>query len=137
VKRRASPPRGQPSAQSRFHDAVFRRYGASCLMCEHAPVDATVRQAYAKDLEWLQAAHVLPKRWLLGADKACADGGIVLCVYHHGRHDHWVERVPRVLLPPEAVAFADRIGLGWLLDKEYPEVDTVVRRATLRVIQPD
>jgi hypothetical protein len=41
------------------------------------------------------------------------------------------------LLPPEAIAFADRVGLGWLLDKEYPPLDTVVPRATLRVIQPD
>lgn len=124
MKRRAVTPRGQASSQSRFHDAVFRRYGATCLMCKHFPVDQAVREDRAKDLEWLQAAHVLPKRWLLGDEKACPDGGIVLCVYHHARHDHWVERLPRALLPAAAVTFAERTGLAWMLDREFPPTRT-------------
>lgn len=120
MKRRASRPQGQRSPQSRFHDGVFRAQGARCLMCIAFPVDAGTRAARLNDFEWLQAAHVIAKRDLMGDDKADARNGMVLCVYHHARHDHHVERVPRELLPAAAFAFVAESGLEWLLDREYP-----------------
>lgn len=89
-------------------------------MCREYPADREIREARPQDFEWLQAAHVIAKRGLTGADKEDSRNGMVLCVYHHGRHDHWVERVPRALLPECAFEFVDATGLGWLLDKEYP-----------------
>lgn len=121
-RRRAPTRRVQGrSPQQRFHDGVFRLNAAACLMCREYPVDEATRDARPLDFDWLQSAHVLAKRGLTGEQKSDPANGMVLCTYHHGRHDHWVERVPRVLLPAPAIAFADREGLGWLLDKEYPE----------------
>ena len=122
MKRRASRPTGQRSPQSRFHDGVFRAQRARCLMCVAYPVDSATRAARAADFEWLQAAHVIAKRDLLGDDKADPQNGMVLCCFHHARHDAFVERVPRELLPPSAFAFGERAGLMWRLDREYPTV---------------
>ena len=104
MKRRASRPVGQRSPQASFHDGVFRAQRARCLMCVAYPVDAETRAARPTAFDWLQAAHVIAKRDLMGDDKADARNGIVLCCFHHARHDHHVERVPRELLP--AAAFA-------------------------------
>ena len=120
MKRRASRPKGQRSPQASFHDAVFRAHGSRCLMCTAYPVGAESRAARPTDFEWLQAAHVIAKRALMGDDKADPRNGIVLCCFHHVRHDHHVERVPRELLPAAAFAFVAESGLDWLLDREYP-----------------
>lgn len=109
------------SPQQRFHDGVFRLNAASCLMCSEYPVDAATIAERPLDFDWLQSAHVLAKRGLFGDQKSDPENGMVLCTYHHGRHDHWVERVPRALVPAQAAAFAEREGLAWLFDKEYPE----------------
>ena len=120
MKRRASRPRHERSAQARFHDAVFRLNAARCVMCAEYPVDPETRAQRPEDFDWLQAAHVIPKRDLMGDDKADPENGLVLCCFHHARHDAWIERVPRELLPASAFAFAERTGLGWRLDKDYP-----------------
>lgn len=120
MKRRAQRPHGQRSPQAGFHNAVFRAQGARCLMCIAFPVDAETRAARPQDFEWLQAAHVIAKRDLMGDDKADPQNGIVLCCFHHARHDAHVDRVPRELLPGSAFAFAERTGLMWRLDREYP-----------------
>jgi hypothetical protein len=120
VKRRASLRSNRRSPQQKFHDEVFRRRGAICLMCKHHPAPASVREARPQDFDWLQAAHILPKRDLAGDEKSAPANGLVLCVWHHNRNDRWIERVPRELLPAEAVAWAESKGLLWQLDREYP-----------------
>lgn len=46
-----------------------------------------------------------------------------LCAGCHASHHAGSVRVPRALLPMEAVVFADGLGLGWLLDRCYPKED--------------
>lgn len=48
--------------------------------------------------------------------------GIPLCDRCHQRHETAFKRVPRHLIPPAAVAFADELGVGYLIDRYYPEV---------------
>jgi hypothetical protein len=72
----------------------------------------------------LDPHHVIAKQALkkhgLSSQLWNADNGIPLCRRHHERHETAVERVPRSLLPAEALAFAEELGLEYLLDR-YPE----------------
>lgn len=124
LKRRRLPRRGVGrSPQQRFRDDLFRKRGARCVMCDAFPVDPTVVATRPMDFAVLQAAHVLPKSILSAGEKGDAYNGIVLCAFHHQRHDNWVQRVPRDLLPPGILAFAVRTGLEHRLDREYPRGD--------------
>lgn len=95
-----------------------------CVMCKHSPVEPSVRVAYYGMLTKLEAHHILPQRHLkeLGVpmevmhSEANAMG---LCAYHHGRHEKWVERVPRELLPSAVYELAEAAQIGWLIDREY------------------
>lgn len=72
----------------------------------------------------LQAHHVLTvqalRRYGLAEHVWDARNGLCLCELHHARHHRALERVPRALLPGAVFEFADEVGLGWLLDREYP-----------------
>jgi hypothetical protein len=57
------------------------------------------------------------EKWL-----TCPDNGIGLCRRHHANHETAFARVPRHLLPPSAVAFAERLGLGYYIERFYPEM---------------
>lgn len=53
------------------------------------------------------------------------DNQLVLCTDPapnrcHDRHERWIRRVPRSVLPERAFRFAERVGLEWVLDCEYP-----------------
>lgn len=38
----------------------------------------------------------------------------------HERHTLWVKRIPREKLSADSEEFAAEVGLGWLLDLQYP-----------------
>jgi hypothetical protein len=94
-----------------------------CVMCRTGPVDAAVRAAYGAQLAEVQAHHVIPRSDLkrMGLHDYLWDerNGIGLCAYHHHRHTVWRERMPRELVPAAAYEFAEELGIGWLLDREY------------------
>jgi hypothetical protein len=120
-KVRAQRPTGQRSPEARHHEAVFRRHPHVCVMCQEFPVDAAIHAARPQDFEWLQAAHVIPKRDLIGEDRADGRNGLILCVFHHARHDHAVEKVPRRLLPACVFEFARDTQFEWKLDLDFPQ----------------
>ncbi len=98
--------------------------GHVCVMCRAFPLDAGFARTHAPDLRVMEAHHLLPKRDLKAHnleehlwDEANA---IALCRYHHSRHETYRERLPRAFVPPAAFEFAETLGLGWLIDREYP-----------------
>lgn len=44
-----------------------------------------------------------------------------LCRAHHEAHHSGANPVPRILLPASVFEFADDLGLGWWVDRHYPE----------------
>lgn len=44
-----------------------------------------------------------------------------LCDRHHARHHSGLERVPWRFLSDAAFDFAEEVGLGYLIDRYYPE----------------
>jgi hypothetical protein len=109
-----------------WHRAVVR---GGCVMCRAFPLDDETRFQYEADVDRLEGHHLLPKRHLPEDVKwdetqvglELGSNGMCLCRYHHERHEHYAQRVPRVLLPTSVYDFAAKLNLGWLLDHEYPE----------------
>lgn len=95
-----------------------------CAMCRLSLVDPDVRRDRGPDLKTLEAHHITPARYLKGwgHDELLWDpaNGMCLCRYHHGRHETHMQRVPRHLVPDAAWAFAERLHMTWLLEREYP-----------------
>lgn len=138
MKPRTTPlaPMGRVRAQERkvqrrrehgdWKRAVVR---GGCVMCRHDPPSSEVERDFHADLKHLEGHHVIPKQHLsdeLKFDETVAgcelgDNGVCLCRYHHERHEKYVQRMPRVLVPESTFIFADKLNLGWRLDHEYPE----------------
>jgi hypothetical protein len=107
-----------------FKREVTRR---GCVMCANEQLGDDVKRGYAIQLAKLDAHHVIAKRHLKeeGLDEFSPLmwdplNGVCLCAYHHQRHEHAVQRLPRRLVPIAAVRWAIAIGLEWRLDREYP-----------------
>ena len=47
--------------------------------------------------------------------------GIPVCVDCHQRHETAYRRISQSNVPPEAVEFADELGVGYLIERYYPE----------------
>ena len=72
----------------------------------------------------IQAAHLIPKQALRRrgfSPEVIWDprNGIAACYCAHRRSDAGLERFPSSRLPVEAWAFAEEVGLGWMLEKLY------------------
>lgn len=94
-----------------------------CVMCRHFPPEVDVTQL--PDLRRIEAHHVLPKSALKqrGMERfiwSASAPGMGLCAYHHPRHTHYIQRVPRALVSVTIECFALLHNLCWLLDEEYP-----------------
>lgn len=121
------PSRNVDEARTLRRDFKAAAVAMGCVMCaDHPDVDAP-----GVDLLVIDAHHVIAKRHLrqavaglpgLEAQRVVWDArdALGLCRFHHSRHEAWVERVPRRLLPAGAFEFAAEHGLGWLFDREYP-----------------
>lgn len=75
----------------------------------------------------VQGHHVITRNRLkregLTAHEWDSRNGVGLCERHHMQHHAYRERLPRELLPESAFVFAADLGLGHVLDREYPESD--------------
>lgn len=76
----------------------------------------------------LEAHHVLAKGVLRRhgfPPEVVHDPANALCVCrrHHALHESCQARIPRSALPAGTVAWAEGLGLGWLLDRCYPKED--------------
>lgn len=97
-----------------------------CVMCAEFPVDQRTARDRAGDLDWIQGHHPIErdklKRWGLAHLIWDKRNGLGVCAYHHGRHTHAVQRIPRRLLRPETFEFADEINARFLLEDDavYP-----------------
>jgi hypothetical protein len=139
----AKPQRGEKKAIREHHKrqadlekaAAKRAWRASvsgvCAMCHaakhgSAPVQEVtpeIRQALHNDLVRMEGHHLIAEadlRRMKFPVEVRFDPRLqlTLCVYHHTRHERWVERIPRELYPPSVFAFAAEHGLEWLLEKE-------------------
>lgn len=76
----------------------------------------------------LEAHHVVTQQQLrkIGRDDLRWDvrNGLTLCERHHRRHTRALTRVPFELLRPENVAFAEELGVVWILGRYYPRTKT-------------
>lgn len=115
--------RQEAEARERFKLKVC---ASPCVMCLAVGVDRRTRTARAIDLFTLEAHHVIKqqhlRRYGFGGREWLWDPrvGLCLCRYHHARHDHWVERVPRRLLRSDNWRFAEDVELVWLLERDFP-----------------
>jgi hypothetical protein len=96
-----------------------------CVMCRAYPLTREQRAGREPELRRVEAHHITAKRHLknhgLNSHMWDPRNGMGLCVYHHHRHEHWMQRVPYELVPDDAVEFADELGLLALLEHDYPE----------------
>lgn len=99
---------------------------AGCVMCKAFPVPPELRNGRLADFRTIEGHHVLAQRHLKrnGHGDRLWDtrNGMGLCRYHHGRHESWMQRVPRELVAGDAMEFADEVGLIEQLWLDYPEV---------------
>lgn len=110
--------------------ALQRRYwrtaatSGGCVMCLHFRPTADEVASHGIDLKLLEGHHVLPQQLLkregLHGKLWDVRNGLGLCRYHHARHESYAQRVPRDVVPNDAFDFADELGLGWAIDREYP-----------------
>lgn len=84
-------------------------------MCARFPPDAKTYRERHVDIDWVQGHHLIAQQWL----EAWADAylwdvrlGLGVCRWHHDRHEHAVQRIPRLLVPAAAFACADEIDAG-------------------------
>jgi hypothetical protein len=106
--------------QSREAAAEWRRHFAArpCVMYRESPCDQ--EGTFRNFGHHVLSQQALKRRHLHGLlfDRR---NGIALCSRHHRRHEAAVERIPRDRLPPEALEFAERLGLGWWIEQRYPK----------------
>lgn len=92
-----------------------------CAMCPPHPVGGA-------EFMRLEAHHVLSKSGLrtLGFPPEVVhapENALCVCRSHHAAHESYRGRIPRSRLPAGTVAWAEGLGLGWLLDRCYPKED--------------
>jgi hypothetical protein len=97
-----------------------------CVMCLAFPPPDRIVAALAGQLRIREGHHVVAQRHLkragLWGSLWDSDNAMCLCRYHHARHEHAVQRVPRHLVPAAAIAFAQRLGLVGAIEREYPDL---------------
>lgn len=73
----------------------------------------------------VQGHHAIAKSKLrqLGLIAACMDlrNRVPVCEHRHEQHTTGYRPIPRELLPASVFEFADELGLGWYVDRHYPE----------------
>lgn len=134
ARRREAKAQRAAGAEAQRYRSTARRlfrmaaYSQGCVMCKHEPVYAWEKVTYAHELANLEAHHIIPKADLKthvtgGVDDVTVTcdprNALGLCMLHHARHENWLQRVPRTLLPAIVKDFADDYDLQWLLDREY------------------
>jgi hypothetical protein len=121
-RRSRSAPEPDASLARRFWKSSVCRGG--CVMCRAFPVARELRHELAADLRRVEGHHVIAKRHLkargLHAHLWDTRNGLALCVYHHDRHERWMQRVPYELVPYDAFEFAAELGLDWMIPDDYP-----------------
>jgi hypothetical protein len=117
AKRRPAMSAEEKRQAREFYEVTVK--GQRCAAC-----GADERTARARGTR-LIAHHVLTQQQLRRhghIDKRwCPENGLALCDYPcHSRHTTRVEPIPRSALPKPALEFAMSLGLGWLLERQYP-----------------
>lgn len=102
---------------------AFRALAAQgCAMCEAFPPTPAERRELGHDLRFVEVHHVLSKDVLKRTGQAAqlwdVRNGLVLCLLHHTRQEKAFQRVPLDLLGPDTLAFADEVGLRFLLEQD-------------------
>lgn len=87
-----------------------------CVMCARFPPDAQTYRDRHVDIDWIQGHHLIAQQWLerRGFELYLWDLrlGLGVCRWHHDRHEHAVQRIPRLLVPAAAFVCADELDEG-------------------------
>lgn len=102
------------------HDWYIAVTRGGCVMCRAFPVPRELRRGRGPDLRRIQGHHILDRQHLPRGRLWDVRNGLGVCRYHHARHTHFVQRIPRALLPPAALEFAAEANLSARLDHDYP-----------------
>ena len=98
--------------------------GKRCAVCTRTPLGALERHQLGLAGKVVDPHHILARRTLraMGLEAHMHDprNALGVCRAHHDRHEDYTRRIPRELLPKGVFAFAAELGIGWLLDREYP-----------------
>ena len=103
-----------------WSNAVTRN--KQCVMC--AAFGRPEQRELWPDTMRRDGHHITPQHWLRanGYQAFLWDlrNGLCLCRYHHARHESYIQRIPRRLIPAKAIQFANEVGALWLLERNYP-----------------
>lgn len=105
------------------HDWYREVIRGGCVMCRAFPVPRELRRGRGPDLRRIEGHHILDRQHLRRGQRGLVwdvRNGLGVCSYHHARHTHYVQRIPRSLLPPAALEFAAEAKLTARLDHDYP-----------------
>jgi len=95
---------------------IWREGLGGCAVC---------RQEGGKCEGRVQAHHIIRKSTLLalGFHDFVMDkrNRLAVCEHRHEQHTCAHRLIPRRLLPASVFEFAEELGLGWYLDRHYPE----------------
>ena len=72
----------------------------------------------------IDAHHVISQETLrkMGREDLLwvVENGMPVARRVHQNHENASKRIPRVVVPAVAVAFAEQLGLGWMIERDYP-----------------
>lgn len=117
--RRRTPLR-QPRPKQAYDPQAWREGLGPCVVCTELGIEAP---PYYMDAHHCIPAQALRRRGYT-AEQADKRNRISLCRWHHERHHSRTNPVPRRLLPDSVFEFAAELGLGYLVDRYYPEEDS-------------
>lgn len=96
---------------------VCPRLGRACdgpVQAHHVTTQQYIKR-YVRGLGLPQAQHLDMLARLLWDTR----NGLGVCYRAHRRHTNATERIPLALVPEQARAFAEEIGLAYVLPKQY------------------
>ena len=120
-------PPDEVAAARAFHDAAVKK---ACVVCgrtdreARAGVRVVIFGKAVQTVTHLQAHHALSRQRLrrLGLEHLFWDPRNAVAVCEdpcHRRHTSALDRIPLAALPQAALDFADELGLGYALEREY------------------
>ena len=129
---RNKPPERTPTADRRrlerlttaFVQEVYEACGNACAVCGYEGRYLQVHHVIEADRLKRHYSDVGDGGWSLDELLYDPSNGLLLCAEPapnncHGRHTLAVERIPRNCLRRENEAFAERVGMTWVLDRFY------------------
>lgn len=108
--------RGRRGSAEKVESAIWRRDLGPCVVC---PAEGGVCSGPVQG-HHVVAQQTLRKRGLVGSLMDVRNR-LPVCERRHAQHTTGFRPIPRELLPASVFEFAGEHGLGWYIDRHYPE----------------